>query len=275
LIEYMQHGTDISIHPTAIVSPESRIAERVSIGPFTLIGPEAEIGPDTEIGPHVVIEGKTRLGPRVKVFQFASIGAPPQDLKYAGEPTTVDIGEGSVIREFVTVHRGTERGGGATRVGCGNLLMAYCHIAHDCQVGDHVIMANGVTLGGHVVIGDHVIIGGLSAIHQFCHIGAYAFLGGMSGVNKDIPPYVRYWGARGRLYGLNLVGLRRHGLSRESLDALRDAYRMIFQGHESVTQSLQTVESRLASVPEVRTLVQFIRNSKRGVPTIANGDEEL
>jgi UDP-N-acetylglucosamine acyltransferase len=263
-----------NIHPTAIISPDSEIARGVKIGPYAVVGPEVEIGPETEIGPHAVIEGHTRLGEKIKVFQFASIGAPPQDLKYAGEPTRVEIGDQTIIREFVTVHRGTQGGGGITRVGKQCMLMAYCHVAHDCQVGDYVIMANGVTLGGHVEIGEHAIIGGLSAIHQFCRIGAYAFLGGMSGVNKDIPPYVKYWGQRDHLYGLNLVGLRRQGLSREVIDALKEAYRVIFQGGDTVRDALDVVESRFGAMPEVKRFTEFIRSSKRGVPMASNGEEE-
>jgi len=263
-----------NIHPTAIISPNSEIAEGVKIGPYAVVGPEVEIGPETEIGPHVVIEGHTRLGKKIKIFQFASIGAPPQDLKYSGEPTRVEVGDQTIIREFVTIHRGTQGGGGITRVGKQCLLMAYCHVAHDCQVGDRVIMANGVTLGGHVKIGDSVIIGGLSAIHQFCRIGAHAFLGGMSGVNKDIPPYVKYWGQRDHLYGLNLVGLRRQGLSREVVEALKKAYRMVFQESDTVQEALDTVESRLGEIPEVKEFTGFIRSSKRGVPMASNGEEE-
>ncbi|OPL16990.1 MAG: acyl-[acyl-carrier-protein]--UDP-N-acetylglucosamine O-acyltransferase [delta proteobacterium ML8_D] len=262
------------IHPTAIISPNSKIAEGVKIGPYSVVGPEVEIGPKTEIGPHAVIEGHTRLGENIRIFQFASIGAPPQDLKYSGEPTRVEIGDQTIIREFVTVHRGTQGGGGITRVGKQCLLMAYCHVAHDCQVGDGVIMANGVTLGGHVNIGKSVIIGGLSAVHQFCRIGAHAFLGGMSGVNKDIPPYVKYWGQRDHLYGLNLVGLRRQGLSREVIEALKKAYRMVFQESDTVQEALDIVESRLGDIPEVKEFTGFIRSSKRGVPMAANGEEE-
>ena len=262
------------IHPTAIISPDSEIAKGVKIGPYAVVGPEVEIGPETEIGPHAVIEGHTRLGEKIKVFQFTSIGAPPQDLKYAGEPTRVEIGDQTIIREFVTVHCGTQGGGGITRVGKQCMLMAYCHVAHDCQVGDSVIMANGVTLGGHVEIGECAIIGGLSAIHQFCRIGAHAFLGGMSGVNKDIPPYVKYWGQRDHLYGLNLVGLRRQGLSKEVIDALKEAYRIIFQGSDTVGDALDVVESRFGAIPEVKRFTEFIRSSKRGVPMSSNGEEE-
>ncbi len=263
------------IHPTAIVSPDSKIAPGVKIGPYAIIGPEVEIGMETEIGPHSVIEGNTCLGKNIKVFQFASIGAPPQDLKYAGGPTRLEIGDRTIIREFVTVHRGTEAGCGVTRVGRQCLLMAYCHVAHDCQLGEGVIMSNGATLGGHVEIEEHAVIGGLSAIHQFCRIGAYAFLGGMSGTNKDIPPFVKYWGQRGNLYGLNLIGLRRQGFSREVIEALKEAYRMIFKRNDMLRDAIDTVESRLGDIPEVRRFTEFIRSSKRGVPMASKNGEDF
>ncbi|MEF3167905.1 MAG: acyl-ACP--UDP-N-acetylglucosamine O-acyltransferase [Deltaproteobacteria bacterium] len=263
------------IHETAIVSPSAALEKGVGIGPFSVIGPHVTIGKNAKIGPHVVIEGNTRIGDGVTVAQFASIGAPPQDLKYGGEPTRVEIGHRTVIREFVTVHRGTEKGGGITKVGSDCLIMAYCHIAHDCRVGDHVIMANGATLGGHVQVGDHVVIGGLSAVHQYCRIGPYAFLGGMSGVNKDIPPFTKYWGNRGKLYGLNLVGLRRNQFSREAIDALSKAYKEIFRGPETVSAAVARLFSMPDLLPEVFLFLDFIRSSQRGVPAAgSNGDEE-
>ena len=271
----MRIDKKLYIHPTAIVSTDSKIAPGVKIGPYAVIGPGVEIGLETEIGPHSVIEGNTRLGEKIKIFQFASIGAAPQDLKYAGGPTRLEIGDGTIIREFVTVHRGTEGGCGVTRVGRQCLLMAYCHVAHDCQVGDGVIMSNGATLGGHVEIEEHAIIGGLSAIHQFCRIGAYAFLGGMSGTNKDIPPFVKYWGQRGNLYGLNLIGLRRQGFSREVIDALKEAYRIIFKGNDMIRDAIDVVESRLGTISEVKRFTEFIRSSKRGVPMASNGEEDF
>ncbi len=264
-----------SIHETAIISPSAALEKGVGIGPFSVIGPHVTIGKNAKIGPHVVIEGDTRIGDGVTVAQFVSIGAPPQDLKYCGEPTRVEIGHGTIIREFVTVHRGTEKGGGLTKVGSDCLIMAYCHIAHDCRVGDHVIMANGATLGGHVHVGDHVVIGGLSAVHQFCRIGPYAFLGGMSGVNKDIPPFTKYWGSRGKLYGLNLVGLRRNQFSREAIDALRKAYKAIFHGPETVSAAVARLFSMPDLLPEVYLFLDFIQSSQRGVPVAgSNGDEE-
>lgn len=269
------HGSiSQTIHPTAIVAPKARIASDAHIGPYAVIGPDVEIGPGATIGSHTVIEGNTRIGSHVHVAHFVSIGTPPQDMKYKGEPTKVEIGDESILREFVSVHRGTVDGGGITRIGRSCLLMAYCHVAHDCQIGDQVVMANGVTLGGHVVVEEHAIIGGLSAIHQFCCVGAYAFLGGMSGTNKDIPPYVKFWGQRGNIYGLNLVGLRRHGFTRETIEALRHAYRRLIRRNGTIRDSLNTVEAELGHIPEVRHFVDFIRTSQRGIPTAGSEDEQ-
>jgi len=260
------------IHETAVVEDGSGIGPGVVIGPYAVIGRDVKILENSYVGPHTVIEGNTTIGKGCKIFQFASIGAAPQDIRYRGEPTEVLIGEGTQVREFVTIHRGTQGGGGVTRVGSGCMIMAYCHIAHDCQVGDGVIMANGVTLGGHVEIGDHTVIGGLSAIHQFCKIGGYAFLGGMSGVNKDIPPYLRYWGQRGNVYGLNLIGLKRHGFSRDVLKALRDTYRIVFQRKGPLKNAIEEARTIYGESREVIDFLDFIENSKMGVPRA--GEEE-
>ena len=263
------------IHETAVVSPEAEIAQGVRIGPYAVIGPGVKIEADAEIGPHSVIEGSVKIGKAVKVFQFSAIGGAPQDIKYAGEDTKVEIGDNSIIREFVTIHKGTRHGKGVTRIGKNCMIMAYSHIAHDCQVGDNVIMANGATLGGHVVIEDNVVIGGLSAIHQFCRIGTFAFMGGMSGTNKDIPPYVKYWGRRGKIRGLNLIALKRKGLSRETIDGLKKAYRTIFQGKETLTEAVSRLSSQKELLPEVRYFIDFIKTSKRGVPSSSiNGEED-
>ena len=255
---------NLNIHPTSIVSPEARVGEGVKIGAYAIVGPDTIIGDHCEIGPHVVIDSGTELGQQVRIFQFASVGAPPQDLKYGGEPTRLQIGDGTIIRESCTIHRGTVDGGGLTTIGKNCLLMAYCHVAHDCHVGDHVIMANGATLGGHVTVEEYVVMGGLCAVQQFCRVGAYAFIGGMSGANKDIPPFVRFWGQRGKVYGLNLVGLKRHGFSKEAVTALRDAYRIIFKG-PTLEEALPKIESRYAHVPEVKRFLQFIKDSERGI----------
>ncbi len=274
MVEKIQETNEISIHPTAVVDDGAKLYPGVSIGPYAVIGPNVEIGPRTSIGPHAVVESNTTVGSDVQILQFAAVGGPPQDIKYKGEPTRLEIGDRTIIREFVTLHRGTVDGGGVTRIGSDCLLMAYCHVAHDCQVGNHVIMANGATLGGHVVVEDHVVMGGLSAIHQFCRVGSYAFIGGMSGANKDIPPYVRFWGQRGKIYGLNLVGLRRHGFSKATIDALRKAYHIVFVQAKTIAQGLEEVEARLGDVPEVRHFVEFIRSSKRGIPLEGDEGEE-
>jgi len=270
---YSENG--VAIHPTAVVSPEARLGAGVKVGPYSIIGPDVIIGDDTQIGAHAVIEGKTKIGRSNKIYHFVSIGTAPQDLKYAGEPTALEIGDSNVIREFVTIHRGTEGGGGVTRVGNRCLLMAYTHVAHDCVVGDEVVMANGATLGGHVVVGDHVVMGGLSAVHQFCRIGAYAFLGGMSGVSKDVPPFVKFWGPRGRIYGLNLVGLRRHGFGREVISALRESYRILFKRDCPLKEALDEVEKRFSGISQIMELVSFIRSSKRGIPKTGEDLEDI
>ncbi len=263
------------IHHTAIVAQGAKLADDVTVGPYTVIGPDVTIGPGTTVGAHCVIEGITRIGAGNRIFQFASIGAPPQDLKYAGEPTSLEMGDSNVVREFVTIHRGTEGGGGVTRIGDHCLFMAYTHVAHDCIVGDRVVMANGATLGGHVEVGDHVVMGGLSAVHQFCKIGTYAFLGGMSGVSKDVPPYTKFWGPRGKVYGINKVGLRRAGFSREALNGISDAFRMVFQRDGSMAEALDAVEKELGDIPEVGCFIDFIRRSKRGIPSLGDRLEDI
>ena len=255
------------IHPTAVISPDTFIGSDISIGPYAVIDRGVTLGSGCVIGPHAVIEGNTTIGENVKIFQFASVGAAPQDIHYSGAPTRLEIGDNTVIRESVTIHRGTEDGGGLTSVGSNCMIMAYCHIAHDCRVADNVIMANAATLGGHVEIGKHAVVGGLSAIHQFCRIGEYAFIGGMSGTNKDIPPFVKYQGTRSNLFGLNLIGLRRQGFSKEAIKTLRDCYRLVFHQSITITEGLETAAERYPDSEEVRTFVEFIRSSKRGVPS--------
>ncbi len=255
------------IHPTAIVSPEAELGDGVRIGAYSIIGPNVNIRDRCTIGPHVVIEGHTYIEEDARIFQFASIGAAPQDLKYTGEPTGLEIGAGTIIRESVTIHRGTEEGRGVTSIGKLCMLMAYSHVAHDCKLSDNVILANSVAMGGHVTIGKHATIGGLCAIHQFCTIGEYAFMGGMSGTNKDIPPYTMYWGQRENLSGLNTIGLRRHGFSPRTIKALRDAYRIIFTQADTITEGVRLAEARYPDVPEVRRFTEFIKTSKRGIPS--------
>ncbi len=256
-----------SIHPTAVIEKSAILGEEVQVGPYAIIGPDVSIGAGCRIAPHVVIEGVTKIGRNCQIFQFASIGAAPQDITYKGEKTGLTIGDDTIIRESVTIHRGTPKGGGTTEIGSKCMIMAYSHIAHDCKIGDQVIMANVATLGGHVEIGDHAVIGGLSAIHQFCRIGSYAFLGGMSGANKDIPPFVKYQGQRSNLFGINVLGLKRAGFPRETIEALREAYRIVFAKAATITEGLDLAEKAYPHVLEVRQFTDFIRQSKRGVPS--------
>ena len=260
------------IHETAVVEEGAVLGPGVHVGPYAVIGPDVHLEEGVYVGPHAVIEGHTTIGKGCRIFQFASIGAAPQDMKYGGEPTRVIIEDGTEIREFVTIHRGTKEGHGITRVGPRCMVMAYSHIAHDCQVGRGVIMANGATLAGHVEVGDFVVIGGLSAVHQFCKIGQYAFLGGMSGVNKDIPPYLRYWGQRGSVYGLNLIGLKRHGFSRECLKALRDTYRIVFQRKGNLKDALEEARTIYGDFSEVSSFLDFIETSRMGIPKAGEDD---
>ncbi|MHB0776797.1 acyl-ACP--UDP-N-acetylglucosamine O-acyltransferase [Halomonas sp. WWR20] len=252
------------IHPTAIVDPAARLADDVKVGPFSVIGPDVEVGAGTVIGPHVVLKGPCRLGKRNRIFQFASVGEDCQDKKYAGEPTRLEIGDDNVIRESVTLHRGTVQDRGVTTIGNRNLFMAYSHVGHDCVIGDDCIMANQATLGGHVIMGDQAILGGLSAVHQFCHIGTHAMCGGGSIITKDIPAYLIVNGNPAKTHGLNLVGLKRRGFSREALKALSDAYRVVYRQGLTLEQAIETIEARY-SMPEVEAFVTSLRASTRGI----------
>ncbi len=253
------------IHPTAIVAPEAQLAEDVGIGPYSIVGPHVSIGPRTEVGPHVVIEGRTALGADNRIFQFASIGPVPQDLKYHDEPSELFIGDGNTIREFATLHPGTENGGMVTRVGNRCLIMNYAHVAHDCILGDHIIVANGAQLGGHVVLQDYVVVGALVGIHQFVKIGESAILGAGSMVSLDVAPFCNATGDRAELHGLNLVGLRRRGMSAESIAALRKAYRIVFQSGLKVAEALQRLSREFSGAPEVTRFAAFIAQAERGL----------
>ncbi len=254
------------IDPRAVVHEGASLAEGVEVGPFAVIGPNVTVGEGTSIGSHCVVDGHTTLGRGCRVFPYASVGTIPQDLKYAGEESRLEVGDRTVIREFTTVNIGTEGGGGVTRVGADCLLMAYSHVAHDCQLGDHVILANAVNLAGHVVVGEWAVIGGLSAVHQFVRIGAHAFVGGCSAVTLDVPPYVSAAGNRAKLYGLNLTGLRRRGFGDDTLKALRRAYRALFQSKSTLAEAIETVRGdEVYRVPEVQRFVEFIAESERGV----------
>jgi UDP-N-acetylglucosamine acyltransferase len=253
------------IHPTAIVDSKADIDSNVEVGPYSIVGKNVQIGSGTVIGPHVVIQPYVEIGPDCQIFQYASIGAVPQALKFQGEETYVKIGRGTVIREFVTVNRGTGFGGEITEVGEENFLMAYVHIAHDCKTGRNVILANNATLAGHIIIEDFVTVGGLVAIHQFVRIGNYAYVGGKSAVVKDIPPFVIAAGDRAKLHGLNSVGLKRHDFSQETLSSLKKAYRIIFRIGLTLNEAIERVKAELGQVPEVSDLIRFIKSSKRGI----------
>ena len=253
------------IHPTAIVSASAEIADNVVIGPYSTVGAGVVIQSGTKLASHVVIEGPIEIGENNTIFPFAYLGATPQDLRYKQEPTSAKIGSSNVIREYVTVHRGSPSGVGVTEVGSQNYIMAYAHIAHDCKVGNHIIMANAATLAGHVQVHDRAVIGGLVAIHQHTRIGAYAMLGGFSGFGQDIPPYTMASGARANLYGLNSIGLKRNGFSDETIAVLKKAYKILFRDKLTLKDALEKVKAELPQIPELITLTDFIEQNKRGI----------
>ncbi|HUY15461.1 MAG TPA: acyl-ACP--UDP-N-acetylglucosamine O-acyltransferase [Terriglobia bacterium] len=253
-------------HPTAIIHPQAKIASSVTVGAYSIIGPGVELGDDCEVMSHVVIDGTTQAGSGNRFYPYASVGLDPQDLKYKGEATQLRLGNGNVIREFVTLHRGTLEGDGVTSIGNHNLLMAYVHIAHDCRLGDSIIMANGASLAGHVEIGDQAVIGAFCAIHQFCRIGAYSFLGSYTLVNRDIMPYSRTSAPRPiEVLGANRIGLERRGLTAEEIREIEKAFRVLCRSKLNTTQALQVLESQGIQSEHVQALVDFIRASTRGV----------
>ncbi len=253
------------IHATAVVDPGTLIGPDVQIGPYSVIGPNVEIGAGTWIGPHAVINGPTRIGRDNRIFQFSSVGEAPQDLKYAGEPTRLEIGDRNTIRECCTLHRGTPNGGAVTRIGDDNLLMAYVHVAHDCQIGSKTVFANNSSLAGHVHVGDYAILGGFTLVHQFCHVGAYCMTGINTVTFKDIPPYLMVAGNTAQPHGLNLRGLKRRGFSEEAIAALREAYRIVYRAGHTLQQALQNLAPLAARIPEVAVFADFIRASGRGI----------
>lgn len=254
-----------AVHPTAVIAPGAELHETVEVGPYAVIGPKVKIGAGTKVGPHAVIEGDTTIGQRNRIFQFAALGAVPQDLKYAGEPTKLVIGDDNQIREFATLHIGTADGGGVTRVGDKTLLMAYSHVAHDCHVGNGCILANSAALAGHVEVGDHAILGGLAAIHQFTRIGKHAFISGGSMVTMDVPPYCTAQGDRAELAGLNTVGLSRHGFTEEQISRIKDAYKILFRSKLGLNEALAKCRAEHGGHPEIDFLLEFIQSNKRGI----------
>jgi UDP-N-acetylglucosamine acyltransferase len=253
------------VHPTAVVHPDAQLHETVEVGAFAVIGPKVRIGQGTRVGPHVVIEGRTTLGARNRVFQFSSLGAAPQDLKYAGEDTELVIGDENQIREFTTLHIGTAGGGGVTRIGNRNLFMANSHVAHDCVVGNGCILANSAALGGHVQVEDHVILSGLTAVHQFTRLGKHAFIAGGAMVVMDVPPYCMAQGDRAELVGLNTVGLERHGFNEERIGRIKEAYRILFRSKLGMAEALAKLKADLGGHSEIDHLIDFVSQSKRGL----------
>jgi len=253
------------IHPTAIVHPSARIGEGVEIGPYAVIGEHVTLGSGTTVGPHAVLEGWTEIGQDNRIFQFASIGAEPQDLKFHGEKTFLRLGDRNMVREFVTLHRGTESGGGETVIGSDNLFLAYSHVAHDCHVGNRVILSNGANLAGHVQVDDFAILSGLCAVHQFTRIGAHAMIAGGAMVNQDVAPYTIAQGDRARTVGINLVGLQRRGFSEQAIRAIKKAYKLVFRSGQRLEDALEVIARELGESPELKVFVDFLRQSQRGI----------
>ncbi len=253
------------IHPTAIVSAGAELGADVRVGPFATIGPHVRIGDGAVIHGHAVVDGWTEIGRSVRIFPFASVGLQPQDLKYKGEKSTLAIGDGTIIRETATLHPGTAGGGGATTVGSNTLIMVGVHVAHDCHVGNRVIMANGTHLGGHVTIEDAAVIGALSAVHQFSKVGTIAMIGGGSMVTRDVAPYCTVTGDRARLVGLNRIGMERNGFDEAQIDVVKRAFRLLFRSKLLLRDALARIERELAGSPEVDRMVKFIRDSERGI----------
>ena len=257
---------ETQVHPTAIVHDDARLGSGVVVGPWALIGPGVVVGDGTEVGPRVLIEKDTTIGEDCFLANGAVLGTDPQDLKFKGERSRLEVGDRTIVREYATLNRGTSASG-STVVGSDCLLMAYAHVAHDCEIGNHVVLANSVNMAGHVMIEDWAIVGGVTPIHQFVRIGAHAFVGGGSRVPQDVPPYCRAAGNPLKLYGLNSVGLERRGLSEEVRKALKKAYRLLFQSDVNLSKALDRAEQEVPGIPEVRHLLEFIRASERGVTT--------
>jgi len=253
------------IHPTAIVDPRARLADGVRIGAYSVVGPDVEIGAGTTIAEHVVVEGPTRIGKNNRFFPFSSIGAAPQDKKYSGEPTRLEIGDGNTVREFCTFNRGTSQDAGATSLGNGNWIMAYVHLAHDCQVGSHTIFANNAQLAGHVHVGDHAILGGFTVVHQFVHIGAHAITAMGSILLQDLPPYVTAAGNTARPFGINSEGLKRRGYSPEAIARIKAAYKTLYKSGLSLADAKAELSALASQAPELLPLVTFLQRSGRGI----------
>ncbi|PVV07946.1 MAG: acyl-[acyl-carrier-protein]--UDP-N-acetylglucosamine O-acyltransferase [gamma proteobacterium symbiont of Ctena orbiculata] len=253
------------IDPRAVIDPDAELDEGVSVGPFTIIGAGVKIAAGTEIGPHVVIKGPTQIGRDNRIYQFASVGEDPQDMKYAGEPTTLEIGDRNVIREFATLHRGTVQDRGVTRIGNDNLLMAYIHVAHDCVLEDHIILANAASLGGHVQIGRHAILGGFTKVHQFCRVGAHSFSGMGSAISMDLPPYVMASGQPAKPHGINREGLSRRGFNIDAIQQIKRAYKLIYLSKKRLEEAREGIDAMLRDTPELEILADFLKHKGRGI----------
>ena len=256
----------MNVHPTAILHPDAKIHPSSKIGPYCTVGAEVELGEGCELISHVVIEGPSRIGARNRFFPFSSIGLDPQDLSYKGEPTRLEIGDDNVVREFVTLNRGTVKGGGVTRIGSHTLIMAYAHVAHDCVIGDHVILANAATLGGHVTVEEWAVVGALCPVHQFVRIGAHSYIGGGTTVTRDVLPFSKTAAERGtHAYGLNALGLERRGFSKERIRRIHHAYKVILASKLNTSQALEKLRSEADRGEDVEMLIRFVEGSERGV----------
>jgi len=255
----------VNIHPTAQVAPGVELGDGVEVGAYAVIGPDVQVGASTRIGPHAVIQGPTRIGADNAIFPFASVGSAPQDKKYRGEPTRLEIGDRNVIRECVTLNRGTTKDQGVTRIGNDNLFMAYAHVAHDCQVGNQCVLANNATLGGHVHLGDWVIMGGLSAVHQFCKVGAHAFIANNAAVTRDVPPYVMTVGQPAAAHSVNAEGLKRRGFTPEQIRNIRNAFRLLYRAGLKLADATAQLEALAREQPELGLIVEFLPTSTRSI----------
>jgi UDP-N-acetylglucosamine acyltransferase len=255
----------VNIHPTAQVAPGAELGDGVEVGAYAFIGPDVQVGANTRVGPHAVVQGPARIGADNTIFQFASVGSAPQDKKYKGEPTRLEIGDRNVIRECVTLNRGTTKDQGVTRIGSDNLFMAYAHVAHDCQVGNQCVLANNATLGGHVHLGDWVIMGGLSAVHQFCKVGAHAFIANNAAVTRDVPPYVMTVGQPAAAHSVNAEGLKRRGFTPEQIRNIRNAFRLLYRSGLKLADATAQLEALAREQPELKLIVEFLPTSTRSI----------
>ncbi len=253
------------IDPSAVIDPAAELDSSVTVGPFAVIGPKVRIGKNTHVGPHCVSDGPTTIGENNNFIGQAAIGSAPQDYTYKGEPTELIMGDNNLVREFVTLNRGTLKEDGITRIGSGNMIMAYCHVGHDCVVGSNITMGNGATLAGHVHIGDNVIIGGLSAVHQFTHIGAYSIIGGGSLVSLDIIPYAKASGDHAKMYGTNIIGLKRNNFSKEEIKNIQQAYRLLFKEGLLLKEAVSRLQQEFAGQAEIERILEFLEKSQRGI----------